>query len=183
MGSLPPSAPKDWAPRARLGLFLAASALLGAGCSTSFDGNTYRNKQVAFRIGPTPPAWQRLPASHAELAFRDPQNEATVAVNARCGSDGDDIPLSALTQHLFMRFTDRNVESERVVPFDGREALHSVVVAKLDGVPFKFDVWVLKKDGCVYDLYYMAPPSRFDRGVGEFGRFVKGFGTVPRHAE
>jgi hypothetical protein len=168
---------------ARTSLAVALLLVCWVGCSSTFDGSLYRGKNVAFRVGPTPPRWQRLTVSHAELAFRDPDNEATAAVNSRCGTDGDDVPLAALTQHLFMRFTARRIESEEVVPFDGREALHSVVEAKLDGVPFKFDVWVMKKDGCVYDLYYMAPPNRFDRGVPEFARFVKGFATVPLHGE
>ena len=76
-------------------------------------------------------------------------------------------------------FTERDLLSQEVVPFDGREAMHSVMLAKLDGVPKKFDVWVLKKDGCVYDMYLIAEPARFDAGVGEFRKFVSGFTTVP----
>ena len=75
-------------------------------------------------------------------------------------------------------FTDRQEATSEVVPLDGREALHTILMAKLDGVPKKFDVWVLKKDGCVYDLYLIAPPDRFDASVGEFRRFVGGFATV-----
>jgi hypothetical protein len=56
--------------------------------------------------------------------------------------------------------------------------MHTVVVAKLDGVPKKFDVWVLKKDGCVYDLYYIAPPDRYESGVGDFEGFVHGFSAA-----
>ena len=53
---------------------------------------------------------------------------------------------------------------QKIVPFDRREAMHTVAQAKLDGVPMKFAVCVLKKDGCVYDLAYMAAPARFERG-------------------
>ena len=61
---------------------------------------------------------------------------------------------------------------------DGREAMHSTVVAKLDGVPKKFDVWVLKKDGCVYDLAYISAPQHYDAGAPAFARFVQGFRTM-----
>jgi hypothetical protein len=64
------------------------------------------------------------------------------------------------------------------VPFDGREAMHTSLVAKLDGVPMAYDVWVLKKDGCVYDLLYLAPPADVDRGIEAFHRLVRGFTTV-----
>ena len=148
------------------------------GCGgPAFDGNVYRGEGYAFRVPPRPAAWQPLDVSDAALAYRDAGTDATIAVNARCGKDGEDVPLASLTQHLFMQFTERETISQDVVPFDGREAMHTVAVAKLDGVPLKFDVWVLKKDGCVYDLYYFAQPHRWDAGVSEFRRFVRGFST------
>ena len=45
-------------------------------------------------------------------------------------------------------------------------------------MPKKFDVWVLKKDGCVFDFDYIARPALFDRGVPRFEAFVRGFQTV-----
>ena len=46
-------------------------------------------------------------------------------VNGRCGKDGEDVPLASLTQHLFLGFTEREIDCEQtVVPFDGREAMH-----------------------------------------------------------
>src|SRR5262249_45829793 len=120
-----------------------------------------------------------ISAEGADLVFRDAQQNATIAVSARCGKDADDVPLTALTRHLFLQFTDRETSLEEVVPFDGREALHTIMTAKLDGVPQKFDVWVLKKDGCVYDLYFFAEPARFEASAGEFRAFVGGFRTVP----
>lgn len=158
-------------------LALALTAL--GGCSSApFDGSVYRGDGYAFRVPEKPQTWEALAVSDADLAFRDRSNDATIAVDGRCGKDGEDVPLRSLTQHLFMQFTDREVIEEETVPFDGREALHTEAAAKLDGVPIRFDIWVLKKDGCVYDLYYFASPDRFQAGVGEFRRFVGGFGTV-----
>jgi hypothetical protein len=167
---------------------LTAVALTGltalGGCGGAhFDGSTYRSGNVAFRVGPTPASWQRIDVSHAALAFRDASRDATIAVNSRCGTDGEDVPLTALTQHLFLSFTEREILEQKVVPMDGREAMNTVLSAKLDGVVKKFDVWVLKKDSCVYDFMYIARPDRFDQGVGDFDRFVQGFTTVADHAD
>ncbi len=164
-------------------LSLTAVLLMAAGCSSGLQGDVYRGEGFAFRIAPPPGAWKRIEITHAALAFRDDGDGATVVVNGRCGLDGEDVPLSSLTQHLFLRFTEREILEQVVVPFDHREAMRTVLVAKLDGVPMKFDVWVLKKDGCVYDLDYMAPPNRFERGAEEFERFVRGFATVPIHVD
>jgi hypothetical protein len=163
-------------------IVLLGFALVTTGCGAAgFDGTTYHGEGFAFRVPAPPASWQRLEVSHASLAFRDESDDATIAVNGRCNVDGEDVPLSALTQHLFLQFTDRAIVAQEVVPFDGREALHSVLVAKLDGVPKKFDVWVLKKDGCVYDFFYIAMPERYESGLPAFQQFVQGFRSLGPH--
>jgi hypothetical protein len=160
-----------------------AAVLLSTGCSAGLQGDTFHGQGFAFRIGAIPESWRRVEVSHAALAFRDDRDGATVVVNARCGLDAEDVPLESLTQHLFLRFTEREILEQAVIPFDQREAMRTVVTAKLDGVPMKFDVWVLKKDGCVYDFAYMTAPPRFLRGAEEFERFVRGFSTLSPHAD
>ncbi len=152
----------------------SARPCAGAG----LDGGVYHGDGFAFRLGPEGQGWRRLAVSHAAVAYRVDADEATIAANGRCRLDADDIPLASLTQHLFLRFTERQIERQETVPFDGREAMHTVMAAKLDGVPMKFDVWVLKKNGCVYDLVYMVPPDKFGRGSPDFTRFVTGFSAV-----
>lgn len=156
----------------------ACATILTACAGGHFDGTLYRGDGFAFRIPAPPAAWERLDVSHAALAFRDPASRATIMLNGRCGRDAADVPLSALTNHLFLQFTDRQVKLQELVPFDGREAMHTSLVAKLDGVLMAYDVWVLKKDGCVYDLLYLAPPADADRGLEAFHGLVHGFATV-----
>jgi hypothetical protein len=162
---------------------LFAAVLGAAGCGAGLTGDIFHGDGYAFRIGVLPEGWQRIDVTHTALAFRDARDGGTIAVNGRCGVDGEDVPLAALTQHLFIRFTDREILEQAVVPFDQREAMRTVLTAKLDGVPMQFDVWVLKKDGCVYDLAFMAAPPRFARGAAEFERFVHAFATVSPHAD
>lgn len=164
-------------------LLLAAALSVLPACSAGLQGDTFRGDGYAFHIGALPEGWQRIEATHASLAFRDDRDGGTVVINGRCKVDGEDVPLAALTQHLFLRFTEREILEQTVVPFDRREAMRTVLTAKLDGVPMKFDVWVLKKDGCVYDFAYMASPAHFERGAAEFERFVRGFSTVQSHVD
>lgn len=165
-------------------LAIASSALAIAGCGggASFDGTVYRSADIAFRIPPAPASWQRISVSDAAVAYRDDERGATVVLNGRCNQE-EDVPLIALTHHLFLRFTEREVLRQEVVPFDGREAMHSVLSAKLDGVPKVFDVWVLKKDGCVYDLILIADPARYAASEPAFSRMVRGFSTLPVHGD
>jgi hypothetical protein len=152
-----------------------------AGCGgAQYDGQVFRGGGVAFRTGPVPAGWARIEDTAALLAFRDERDRASVMVNGRCGKDGDDVPLSALTEHLFLTFTERSAEEEQVVPFDGREARRTVLLAKLDGVPQRFEAVVLKKDGCVYDLILVADPGGFAGARPGFDGFVSGFHTEER---
>lgn len=156
----------------------ALSALLACGASVAFDGETYRDAKVAFRVPRAPSEWRPVKVSDALLAFRDDTREASVLVTARCGIPSDDVPLQSLTGQLVMGTTAREYVSEEVIPFDGREAMHTVLRAKLDGVMMGYDVYVMKKDGCVYDLVYVAPPEHFDGGKATFEAFSAGFRTL-----
>ncbi|MGK3989963.1 hypothetical protein WME99_43370 [Sorangium sp. So ce136] len=161
------------APRA----WLLALALAGCG-GPSFNGTVYRGEDVAFRVPAAPASWRQISVSDAAVAYRDDANGATIALNGRCRNE-EDVPLISLTNHLFLHFTDREVLKQEVVPFDGREAMHTVLSAKLDGVPKVFDIWVLKKNGCVYDMLLIADPARYAAGEPAFTRMVRGFSTLP----
>jgi hypothetical protein len=170
-------------PASRLlaGTLCVLAAALVAGCPhDGWDGGgrVYHGGRTSFRTGPLGGRWERLTVEGPLVAFRDPASGGTVDVYARCEKDGDDVPLSALTGHLLIGFTERTVKEEKVVAMDGREALHTVVEAKLDGVPVALSLYVMKKDGCVWDLVYVTRPDRFEAGVPDFEAFVQGFGTV-----
>ena len=152
--------------------------VLAACGGSALKGSVYRADGLAFRLGETPPTWTRITVTNTRLAFRDEAAEATILVNGRCGKDGDDVPLLALTQHLFMSFTERETIEQKVIPMDGREAMHTVMRAKLDGVPKVFDAYVLKKDGCVYDLVGIWAVGQFERNQASFESFAGGFHTL-----
>lgn len=158
-------------------LVLVAVALSGCG-GTAFDGRVFQNDELSFRIGQVPAEWRTIEATGALIAFRDDSASALIAVGGRCGKDGDDVPLEALTHHLFLEFTDRVVENQVKIELDGREALHTELNAKLDGVERRLTVFVMKKNGCVYDFWHVAPPDAPPEGRRQFVAFVQGFSTI-----
>ncbi|HEX4334991.1 MAG TPA: hypothetical protein VH062_03700 [Polyangiaceae bacterium] len=159
------------------GLILAASLIVG--CATlAFDGHVYKNADLSFRIAGVPPTWRRIESDDALLAFRDDDALASIFVNGRCGKDGDDVPLVSLTHHLFLQFSERTIESEQKLSLDGREALHTELTAKLDGVEKRFAVVVFKKNGCVYDFVHVSPPTSPAESRERFVGFVQGFSTI-----
>jgi hypothetical protein len=144
------------------------------GASASFDGQVYRQGPVAFSIPPVPSNWSRVEVHDATLAYRD--GDASIMVNARCRSADARTPLLALTTQLLIGSTEREFEAQKVEPFDGREALHSTLRAKYDGVPMMLDVFVLSKDGCTYDFVRVSPKRD---GEQVFEGWVRGFRTLP----
>lgn len=162
-----------------LGRWIAAASLFAAACGgTSFDGRVFHSSALSFRLARVPSTWRPIQADGALLAYRDDQTPASIVVNGRCGKDGDDVPLEALTHHLFLHFTDRVVENQTRMQLDGREALHTELLAKLDGVEKRFTAIVLKKNGCVYDFVHIAPTSAPPEGRLGFVAFVEGFSTI-----
>jgi hypothetical protein len=145
----------------------------------SFDGAVYRDGLVAFQIPPAPTGWRTVQVTQGSLAYRDEPHGASILLNARCHRPDEGTPLLALTNHLLMGSTTREVVSQETEPFDGREALHTKLRAKWDGVAIAFDIYVMKKDGCVYDFVYMGDPAAYDAGAREFEGFVGGFRTLP----
>jgi hypothetical protein len=124
------------------------------------------------------PSWRRIQVAGADLAFRDDDRDGSALFDVHCGGRDNDAPLGILTQNLVMGTTERSFDSQEVIPFDRREAMHSQLRAKLDGVPMQYDIYVMKKDGCVYDLVYVAAPARYAEGAADFERFVSGLRTL-----
>lgn len=156
-------------------LVLMVGFVLSACGGAHFDGRRYDDGTLRFHTGPVPAAWRGIEADGTLLAFHDDRASATMALNARCGVDGDDVPLTSLTQHLFLQFTEREIKSQRELALDGRAALRTELVGKLDGVPKHFLVYVLKKDGCVYDFWRIGEAQADD--TGDFESFVRGFAS------
>lgn len=171
------------APALGLGVLIVGGLATGAasGCgggSGQLRGGVYRDAEARYRIGSLPGDWQRLRVEDQnDLAWRSAGLGAIVQVNATC-DPASDVPLTALTNHLLMGFTERDLRDQGVVPMDGREALRTHVVARLDGVPRELLFYVMKKDDCVYDLTLIAPPGpTFERALVAFEPFVRGFTT------
>jgi hypothetical protein len=162
--------------RAALLLGLTGLGALGAGCASAdaFEGGVLRKGDLHVRFGPVPEGWRRIPVDGADLAYRDDPREGSTLFDVHCHDRDGDAPLPVLTEHLIMGTTARDVQLAETLPFDGREVLHTLMSAKLDGVAMRYDLYVMKKDGCVYDVVFVAPPGTFEQGRPGFERFASG---------
>jgi len=172
--------PSDCKPAGRVRL-LAAATLIGVlhltGCATAtFQHGVYTKNQTTYRVGLLGPDWQPVHVSDNDLAFHR-THMGTISANATC-SDYEDVPTTALLNHLLFETTERRSLVEEVVTLDGRGARHVVMQAELDGVPLEFEVFVLKKDGCVFDLTHIRSPQPPPAARASFLAFVQQFAVL-----
>jgi hypothetical protein len=167
----------------------ALLALLAVGCvpSTSWRASDRRlcSGAVCYRLGALAPGWRIVRTSGAQIDFFNQALDAVIQGNATCRADNDASPLGALTANLLLGYTERRARSQETIALAGREALETIVEAKLDGVPLLIDLVVLKRNNCIFDLSYAAPinadaPRAEAVRAAEFPRFVAGFADERR---
>lgn len=165
-------------------LSLCAAAVvttsLGA-CSSSgsFVGNRFVDPHVDYKVGSPGEGWRRVTLENSNVSWLNDAVGAGMLVNSHCEGVAD-APLAGLTGELLIGTTDREIVSQTVRPWSGREAMETIAISKLDGVLRKRAMFVLKKDGCVYDVIYDAPVARFDAGLAGYERVRDGFDVGPR---
>jgi hypothetical protein len=168
----------------RLAFVVLAAA---AGCAhapkgrieaTAGGGDRICAGEVCYRVGALGEGWRLVHQKGASVGFYSEAVGGVVEANATCRDDAEAAPLKTLTRQLLIGYTDRQIEEQRLLALAGREALRTRVHVKLDGVPMTLDLYVLKRNGCIFDLSYAAPPDAFARGEDDFARFVDGFADV-----
>lgn len=131
--------------------------------------------KLCYRTGTLASSWQVVHLEMASVSYFNRDLHAIIESNASCRDDAEATPLETLTNHLLLGYTERNYRTSEKVPLVQREALHTVVEAKLDGVPMMLDLYVMKRNGCIFDLSFAAPPAHFGDGSPAFSQFVQGF--------
>lgn len=151
---------------------------LGLLAACAGDGHVtdgaYRDAKVSYRLGTPGEGWDELKLDTANVAWFHQGLAASLMVNSHC-EGVKDAPLSGLTEDLLMGLTDREILSQTTRPWARREALETLARGRLDGVERKLALFVLKKDGCVYDIVLGAPPERFDAALVAFAHVRDGF--------
>jgi hypothetical protein len=134
---------------------------------------------VRYRVGAPKGRWTRVEVDDNDVAYHNDQL-GTVSANSTC-RDYDDVPERALLSHLLFGTRERVFRTHETVTIDGRGATHALVDFELDGVPLTLEVFLLKKDGCVYDLTYVASRDAHPQGRAALLQLVRGFRVLETH--
>jgi hypothetical protein len=158
---------------------LACSLSAGCVCDGQLRDGTFRDSKVSYKVGLPGTGWSDLHLDTANVAWFNEALSASLMVNSHC-EGVKDAPLAGLTEDLLMGLSDREVVSQTLKPWASREALETIATGKLDGVERKLALFVLKRDGCVYDIVLSAGPEKFEGALAAFARVRDGFDVNAR---
>lgn len=162
-----------------LGLFSACGGWRGY-------GDTYYRKwergpvkhEATYSFGMPGNGWSPLKQKGTQVAWYNAALDAAIVLDSQCERHGDST-LEQFTDHLRIDFRHWEIKSQETVQLVGRDAVRTIVLASIDGgTQTQMELWVTKKNGCLFDLEYIAPPASFANGQADFARVVAGF-TFP----
>ncbi|TPV95609.1 MAG: hypothetical protein B7733_09180 [Myxococcales bacterium FL481] len=129
---------------------------------------------ATYRVGLPGNAWRPHKQRGSQVAWERRDGAGLIAARAQCQEHGDR-SLDHFLDDLRLDFGAWREEPRQRSMFVGRESLRTRLTASLDGVPVQMEVVVLKKNGCLFDFWYMAPQRVFARYLPDFDRFLGGF--------
>jgi hypothetical protein len=115
-----------------------------------------------------------MEAEGADLALRDLHSPARMAVVASCPA-GEGGPLKALSRHLLFGIRGIRVVREGAILLDGVTGLETRVQGRFEGTPIEVRTVVVRRHGCLYDLFYVAPPEVFETRMIDFDLLIRGW--------
>lgn len=132
-------------------------------------------KEATFKFGDPGAGWNPVRnLKDIQVAWTNRDLGGVIELHAQCDDQGDS-SLDQYTDHLRIDWTEWTVESQQEDRLVDRAALHTVARAELDGIERLNEFWVVKKNGCLFDLRYSANPAHFDAGRPAFADVVAGF--------
>lgn len=142
-------------------------------CATgrTVDG-VYVDKAKGFRVQLPRDGWHVVESSEADLTLRDAGSHARMAVSASCPAR-ETGPLPALARHLIFGLRDVKRVRQEPILIDGVAGLDTEVIGTWEGE--RVQVWsvVVRREGCLYDLLFIAPPEAFGAQRADFDAFLK----------
>jgi hypothetical protein len=184
-------------------LVLVAGSLA---CARGIQGEVYvppfqpiwkgQNKIPSYRVGLPGVGWESMRGDGLQAAWHHSTDPAAIQVHGECEQHGDS-DLEDFTDHQRIDYSAWKIIEEPTGELDAegrprmrpmqyyttiadREALRTTVRANLDGVEIMIEYVVLKKDGCLFDLTFIAVPRAFEQHRGQFQQVIDGFGYPVR---
>jgi hypothetical protein len=150
-------------------LFALLILLLSAHCTPRVHvaaGGHFIDPQRYFELSIPSNDWQLLSWEKVNLVLWDPQTGATIVVNVNRLKE--DLNLIALANNLLISFEGERIISRDTERIDGREALKTVLEARVEQTDITAEAHVVRGKGVSYDIVFWAPRDVFPRQAEAF---------------
>jgi hypothetical protein len=127
---------------------------------------------VSFNAPSEP--YEKFAVQDVDRAWKNRSNGNSISFRTAC-NDPVESEINSIQQMIVDGLDAANIEKRETVQYNGREALHSVIQGKLDGIATKIELMIFKKNNCTYTLTYVALPKNYAQDQAVFQKFLKEF--------
>jgi len=158
---------KIYARSVRLLSFLLVCGALSCASKGTWRDNVFESSKLKYTIGQPDANWEPVSFKGADAAWLSKRDDASLLISSGCEKK-QDIPLAGLTGQLLIGLTDQNTIEQKTLQNSGRDALETQISAKIDGVPRRMMIFVMKKNDCVFDIVFASSPENFEENVATY---------------
>jgi hypothetical protein len=156
-------------------VFLLIALLLSINCKTiPIINGTIHTKYTIYHYGNISNKWRALHSPNADLALISKDDDASLMLYSKCKSKTD-ASLNDLASNLLLGMTEITAINNTNTYVSKREALVKTYSAKIDGIPRKIKILVVKKNECYYEVILASSIDSFNQYENEFDQIVKSF--------
>ena len=156
----------------KLSAFLSITILLfQSGCSL-FGGGSDIQRAKEYSVNP-PASWSKTDRAESDRAYKTSEgNFATVTSSCNRNTDA---PLEVLTRHLLIGERKPSIQNQRRIKVAGSDGLLSSVHVTEGNHNIYLALFVLSKEGCIFDFSLVSPKQITEKESSEFVNFVQSF--------
>jgi hypothetical protein len=148
-----------------LSLLSATPACISVGLGNK-GGKSYEN--ISFNPPPSP--YTELKVQAADRSWQNNNNGNTISYMSAC-DQASEPTLEVLSSIALDGVEDLKVVERKKINYNGREALNTVLLGRVDGVPIQADLTVLKKNNCVFNITYIGSIHSYMNDLASFKKF------------
>ncbi|OQW50237.1 MAG: hypothetical protein A4S09_00135 [Proteobacteria bacterium SG_bin7] len=134
----------------------------------SKNGKSYDN---IFFNAPADP-YSELKVQSADRSWQNTKNGNTISYMSNCEQTSEPT-LEVLSSIALDGVEDLKIVEKKKINYNGREALNTVLLGRVDGIPIQADLTVLKKNNCIFNITYIGSIHTYMSDLSIFKKFWK----------
>lgn len=147
--------------------FFATTACVSVSLGNK-SGKTY--EEIFFNAPADP--YTELKVQSADRSWQNSKNGNTISYMSTCETASEPT-LEVLSTIALDGVEDLKIVEKKKFNYNGREALNTILLGRVDGVPIQADLTVLKKNNCVFNITYIGSIHTYMSDLSIFKKFWK----------